>query len=188
MSTHLGNGCAAILPRHPNLIWEQLAADELLASLIVDGHHLPPAMVKSAVRAKSPARTILVSDAMAAAGGAPGSYRLGDMDVEVGADRRVSLRGTPFLAGSALTMSEAVANTVRFTGLAMDDVLPMASTQPADYLGIEVAGHVTAEWDPDRFVLDIVGISLSERGIAASTRICRRLKCWCADFFPLSSV
>ena len=55
MSTHLGNGCAAILPRHPNLIWEQLAADELLASLIVDGHHLPPAMVKSAVRAKSPA-------------------------------------------------------------------------------------------------------------------------------------
>ena len=156
MSTHLGNGCAAILPRHPNLIWEQLAADELLASLIVDGHHLPPAMVKSAVRAKSPARTILVSDAMAAAGCAPGSYRLGDMDVEVGADRRVSLRGTPFLAGSALTMSEAVANTVRFTGLAMDDVLPMASTQPADYLGIEVAGHVTAEWDPDRFTLRII--------------------------------
>ena len=96
---------------------------------------------------------------MAAAGCTPGSYRLGDMDVEVGADRRVSLRGTPFLAGSALTMSEAVANTVRFTGLAMHDVLPMASTLPAGYLGIEVAGHVTADWDPDRFVLDIVGIS-----------------------------
>ena len=41
LSTHLGNGCAAMIPRHSNLIWEQLAADELLASFIVDGHHLP---------------------------------------------------------------------------------------------------------------------------------------------------
>ena len=155
MSTHLGNGCAAIMPRHPNLIWEQLAADDLLASLIVDGHHLPPAMVKSAVRAKTPARTILVSDAMAAAGCEPGSYRIGDVDVEVGTDRRVSLRGTPYLAGSALTMPEAVANTVRFTGLTLDDVLPMASTLPAKYLGIEAAGQVTAEWDPDKFTLHV---------------------------------
>ena len=158
MSTHLGNGCAAVLPRHPNLIWEQLAADELYASLIVDGHHLPPAMVKSAVRAKSPARTILVSDAMAAAGCGPGSYRIGDVDVEVGAEKRVSLRGTPFLAGSALTMSDAVANTVRFTGLPLEDVLPMASTLPARYLGIDLAGQVTAEWDPDRFTLQITNV------------------------------
>lgn len=158
MSTHLGNGCAATLPRHPNLIWEQLAADDLLASLIVDGHHLPPAMVKSAIRAKTPARTILVSDAMAAAGCDTGSYRIGDVEVEVGADRRVSLRGTPYLAGSALTMAEAVANTVRFTGLALDEVLPMASTLPASYLGIDVAGQVTAEWDPDRFTLQITNV------------------------------
>lgn len=160
LSTHLGNGCAAVLPRHPNLIWEQMAADELFASLIVDGHHLPPATVKSVVRAKSPARTILVTDAMAAAGCGPGSYRMGDVDVEVGADKRVSLKGTPFLAGSALTMSDAVANTVRFTGLSLEDVLPMASTLPARYLNIDLAGQVTAEWDPVSSVLDIVGISL----------------------------
>ena len=67
LSTHLGNGCAAALPRHPNLIWEQLAADTLHASFIVDGHHLPPATVKAMVRAKTPRRAILVTDAMAAA-------------------------------------------------------------------------------------------------------------------------
>ena len=58
----------AMLPRHPNVIWEQLAADGLLASLIVDGHHLPPATVKAMVRAKGADRTILVTDAIGAAG------------------------------------------------------------------------------------------------------------------------
>ena len=124
MSTHLGNGCAAMIPRHTNLIWEQLAADDLLASFIVDGYHLPPALVKSAVRAKSPARTILVTDAIAAAGCAAGAYRIGEMEVEVAADGRVSLRGSPYLAGSAVTMPEAVSNTVRFT-LSLHDALPI---------------------------------------------------------------
>ena len=78
----------------------------------MDGHHLPPATVKTMIRAKSAQQTILVTDAMAAAGCPPGSYRLGYVDVEVGADRRVSLRGTPYLAGSALTMPEAIGNTV----------------------------------------------------------------------------
>ena len=54
LSTHLGNGCAQMLPRHPNFIWEQLAEDRLLASFIVDGNHLPPATIKSMIRAKTP--------------------------------------------------------------------------------------------------------------------------------------
>lgn len=165
LSTHLGNGCAAVLPRHPNLIWEQLAADELWASLIVDGHHLPPATVRTAIRAKSPQRTILTTDAMAAAGCPPGSYRIGDLEVDVGADRRVSLRGTPYLAGSALTMGEAVANTVRFTGLSVQEVLPMASTVPAYYAGIELDGLISAEWDPDRFELTITDVVTNTPGV-----------------------
>ena len=67
LATHLGNGCAQMLPRHPNVIWELLAADRVFASLIVDGHHLPPATVKAMVRAKGPRWTILVTDAIAAA-------------------------------------------------------------------------------------------------------------------------
>ncbi len=149
LATHLGNGCAQMLPRHPNVIWELLAADALFASLIVDGHHLPPATVKAMVRAKSPERTILVTDAMAAAGCAPGQYTLGGLRCDVTADGRVSLPGTPYLAGSALTMDRAVANTARFTGLSVDDVIPMASTIPASYLGTTTSGTVTAEWDAE---------------------------------------
>jgi N-acetylglucosamine-6-phosphate deacetylase len=158
LSTHLGNGCAATVPRHPNLIWEQLAADELHASLIVDGHHLPAATVKAIIRVKSPQRTILITDAMAAAGQPPGRYRLGDVEVEVGEGRRVSLSGTTYLAGSALTMPEAIGQAVRCTGLPLDEVLPMATTNPAAYLGIAPEGTVSGEWDPAGCQFRITGV------------------------------
>jgi N-acetylglucosamine-6-phosphate deacetylase len=159
LSTHLGNGCAAVLPRHPNFIWEQLAADDLWASVIVDGHHLPAATAKAIIRAKTPERTILVTDAIAAAGCEPGTYRIGELEVEVATDKRVSLRGTPYLAGSSLTMNDAVANTVRFTGLPLKDALLMAATVPAAYLEMPTAGTVSAEWDGEAFRLDVLEVS-----------------------------
>lgn len=147
LSTHLGNGCAGQLPRHPNLLWEQLANDQLFASLIVDGHHLPPATVKTFVRAKSPERALLITDAIAAAGCPPGRYLLGEVEVELDANGRVSPPGKPWLAGSALTMPVAVSNTVSFTGLPLMEVLKMATENPAHYLGMTARGCVTAEWD-----------------------------------------
>jgi N-acetylglucosamine-6-phosphate deacetylase len=159
LATHLGNGCPQMLPRHPNVIWDQLAADALFASVIVDGHHLPPATVKSMIRAKGAGRTILVTDAVAAAASAPGRYTIGDVDSELGEDGRVSLPGTPYLAGSSLTMDRAIANTVRFTGLSIDAVIPMASTIPATYLGMTTAGTVTAEWEPATGELHIRGVA-----------------------------
>src|SRR5207247_10279053 len=137
------------LPRHPNVIWDQLADAALAAGLIVDGHHLPPATVKAMVRAKGAQRTILVTDAIAAAGCGPGRYAFGGMHCEVAADGRVSLPGTPYLAGSALTLDRAIANTVRFTGLSLDAVIPMATTIPAAYLGTATAGTVTADWEAE---------------------------------------
>ncbi len=77
LSTHLGNGSHAVLPRHPNYIWEQLADDRLWASLICDGHHLPPSVVRCLVRVKTPARTILTCDASSLAGLPPGAIRNG---------------------------------------------------------------------------------------------------------------
>jgi N-acetylglucosamine-6-phosphate deacetylase len=84
--------------------------------------------------------------------------------VDVSDDRRVSLRGTPYLAGSALTMAEAVGNAARFTGLSLEEVLPMASTIPAKYAGIGADGTVTAEWNADRFELHILDVATSARG------------------------
>jgi N-acetylglucosamine-6-phosphate deacetylase len=158
LSTHLGNGCALTLPRHPNILWDQLAADPLSASFIVDGHHLPPATVKAMIRAKTPARTLLVTDAIAAAGCPPGRYRLGDLEVELSATGRVSAPGAGHLAGSALSMDHAVANTVAFTGLSIDEVLPMATTTPAHFLGIEPAGRVRATWDDSTHTLAITHV------------------------------
>jgi len=159
LATHLGNGCPQMLPRHPNAIWELLAADAVFASVIVDGHHLPPATVKAMVRAKGTARTILVTDAIAAAAAAPGRYTIGDVECELEEDGRVSLPGTPYLAGSSLTLDRAIANTVRFTGLPIDDVIPMASTIPASYLGMTTAGTIAADWDPCPGALQIREIS-----------------------------
>jgi N-acetylglucosamine-6-phosphate deacetylase len=160
LATHLGNGCAQMLPRHPNPIWELLAADGVLASLIVDGHHLPPATVKAMVRAKWPQRTVLITDAIAAAGCAPGPYSIGGVQCALGDDGRVSLPGTPYLAGSSLTLDRAIANTVRFTGLSLDEVIPMASTIPARYLGTTTAGTATADWDADAGELRIRSVRL----------------------------
>ena len=75
--------------------------------------------------------------------------------VESTAEGRVSAPGAPNLAGSALAMNTAVANTVRFTGLALNEVLPMASTLPARYIGLEPAGRVLAEWDEDNYSLSV---------------------------------
>ena len=155
LATHLGNGCAAMLPRHPNPIWDLLAADEVFASVIVDGHHLPPSTVKAMVRAKGARRTILVSDAIAAAGQPPGEYAIGSQICTLGKDGRVSLPGSSYLAGSSLTLDRAIANTVRFTGLTLDEVAPMASTIPAAFLDMTTAGTVDAEWNPDTCELQV---------------------------------
>lgn len=135
LSTHLGNGAHAVLPRHPNYIWEQLAADALSASLIVDGHHLPPAVVKVFLRAKGLHRCLLVSDAVWLAGRAPGTYQFLSGPVELTADGAVRVAGTRYLAGSALDLGTAVANVVRFTGIELADAVAMASRQPAMLLG-----------------------------------------------------
>lgn len=159
LATHVGNGCAQMLPRHPNAIWELLAADGIFATFIADGHHLPPATVKAMIFAKGPGRSILITDAVAAAGCRPGTHRIGDVTCELSADGRVSLPGTPYLAGSALTLDRAIGNTVRFSGLPLDAVVPMASTIPAAFLGVATRGTVHAEWDSGAAELRVVRVS-----------------------------
>ena len=137
LSTHLGNGAHALIPRHPNYIWEQLAADELYASLIVDGHHLPPAVVKTMMRAKTVERCILISDATSLAGMPPGSYQFAGKAVELTASQRIRLVGTEYLAGSAIALARGVENSVRFAGISLAEAVSLATLQPARLLGVE---------------------------------------------------
>ena len=137
LSTHLGNGAHGQLRRHPNYIWDQLAEDRLSASLIVDGHHLPAAVVKTFVRAKSPARCILISDVTALGGMPPGRYETPGLDpVELLADGRPVVAGQlQILAGAAVPITAGIANILRFTDEPLASAVDMASTQPAALLG-----------------------------------------------------
>lgn len=171
LSTHLGNGSHARIDRHPNYIWEQLADDRLMASLIVDGHHLPKSVVKSFVRVKSPSRTVLVTDAIAAAGLPSGKYYLGNVEVEVTPARRVNLPGTPYLAGSVLEMPTAIALTVAFTGASLGEAIRMATANPSQLLGLsenrgairlgQRADLLLASWQADPPRLDITDVILA---------------------------
>ena len=126
LSTHLGNGCHATLPRHPNVIWEQLAEDRLWASIICDGHHLPPSVVRSIVGVKTPARTVLTCDASSLAGCPPGRYREWDQDFEVLPEGKVVVPGTAYLAGSWAFADLCVGNVMRFAGVSLRDAVDMA--------------------------------------------------------------
>lgn len=136
LSTHLGNGAHAVLPRHPNYIWEQLADDRLWASLIVDGHHLPPAVVKCMVRVKTPARLILTCDASSLAGLPPGRYREWEQDFEILPSGKVVLAGTSYLAGSGAFTDLCVGNIINFAGVSLAEAIDMAGAHPRELLGL----------------------------------------------------
>src|SRR5262245_40081530 len=138
LSTHLGNGCHAMLPRHENPIWEQLAADELCASIIADGHHLPPAVVRCIARVKTPARLILTCDASSLAGLPPGRYREWDQDIDVLPGGRVSVAGTSYLAGSGVFTDVCVGNVIRMAGVSLADAIDMITRRPRELLGLPV--------------------------------------------------
>lgn len=137
LSTHLGNGCPAVLPRHNNCIWAQLAEDRLWASLIVDGHHLPPPVVKSLVRAKSPERCILVSDMSGMAGLPPGRYPGNICDVEILPDGKLVIAGQrELLAGATAAVCVGLVNVMHFAGLSLSEAVAMATSRPAALAGI----------------------------------------------------
>lgn len=141
LSTHLGNGAHRMLPRHPNYLWDQLAEDRLLASLIVDGHHLPPEVVKVFVRAKTPSRIVLVSDLSGLAGLPPGRYTSSGCDVEILADGRLVIAGQQqLLAGASRPLSTGVVNVMRFAGVDLATAIEMATAAPARLLGRRCGG------------------------------------------------
>jgi N-acetylglucosamine-6-phosphate deacetylase len=168
MCTHLGNGSHLQLPRHHNYVWEQLAADDLWASFIVDGHHLPPSVVKCMVRAKGSHRSILTSDAISAAGMPPGRYRLGAVDIVVQPNYRAERAdgaGSGILAGSAIDLLRGVENVIRFADVSLQGAIAMASANPARLMGLSSrigtvepgldANLILFEWSADLGTLQL---------------------------------
>jgi N-acetylglucosamine-6-phosphate deacetylase len=136
LSTHLGNGVADPLPRHPNLVWAQLAEDRLTATFIADGHHLPPDTLKAMLRAKGVDRSILVSDAVALAGMPAGVYDapIGGR-VELRSDGRLNMIGTQFLAGAARPLKDGIANVAGAATFSLGDAIRMTTGNPGRFVG-----------------------------------------------------
>ena len=99
-ATYLGNRCHAILPRHPDYLWAQLAEDRRTAGFIADGHHRPDDTLIAMIRAKGCTRSVLVSDSVTLAGSPPGRYVTpvgGEVELHPGG--RSSPLGRTILAG-----------------------------------------------------------------------------------------
>ena len=135
LSTHLGNALPQPQPKFLNPLMAQLAEDRLSASLIADGIHVPPDMIKVMLRAKGAERTILVTDATAAAATPPGLYGFAGMVIEHATDGSVRSPGTPMLAGSALCLDQAVRNIVAWNLLPATEAIALASSNPRRLLG-----------------------------------------------------
>jgi N-acetylglucosamine-6-phosphate deacetylase len=115
--THLGNGVPALLSRHANPVWAGLANDDLDATIIADGHHLPPSILKTILRAKGPGRCIVISDASPLAGLPAGEYWSMGAQVRLEANGRLHNPVTGYMAGSSATILDC-ANHVASLGLA----------------------------------------------------------------------
>lgn len=141
MSTHLGNGLPAMLPKLANPIMAQLAEDWLAAGFIADGIHLPVPALRVMVRAKGPGRAILVTDAVAAAAAPPGRYGFAGMAIDGAPDGSVRLPDMGTLAGSALTLATAVRNVAGWGIASGADAIGMASAAPAALLAPALHAH-----------------------------------------------
>ncbi len=134
--THLGNALPALLPRHENPIWAGLANDRLDATIIADGHHLPPSILKTILRAKSPEHCIVISDASPLAGLPAGEYWSMGANVRLEANGRLYNPATGFMAGSSATILDCANHLVSLGLAGLSDLGSMFFYNPLRLIGI----------------------------------------------------
>ena len=131
-ATHLFNAMRGIHHREPGTVSALLLDDRVAPELIVDGVHLTPAIVNLALKMKTPENIILVTDAMRAKCCGEGVFDLGGQSVTVkGAEARLT---SGALAGSVLTLNQAIRNMRHFTNCSVSDLIHMVCTTPAKQL------------------------------------------------------
>ena len=134
--THLFNAMSPFGHREPGSVGAALDDPDCWCGLIVDGRHVHPVALRLALRCKRAERFMLVTDAMPSVGAAESSFMLQGKRITVKDGVCVDETGT--LSGSAIDMATAVKNCVQMLGLPLDRAARMASTYPAQFLGV---GH-----------------------------------------------
>jgi N-acetylglucosamine-6-phosphate deacetylase len=144
--THLFNAMSALGHREPGLPGALLTDPRPTVGVIADGVHTHRSVIRLAWKALGPHRMNLVTDAMAALGMPPGRHRLGDFEVVVDATSARLSDGT--LAGSILSLDQALRNLIEVAGCALAEALPTLTSTPARAIGLDhergriVRGHV----------------------------------------------
>jgi N-acetylglucosamine-6-phosphate deacetylase len=152
-ATHLFNAMTALQSRDPGVVGSALENDSIYCGIIVDGNHIHFATVKVAWKAKPSGRMFLVTDAMPSVGSDVRSFSLGQFDVRVEDGKLMT--GDGVLAGSGLDMASAVRNCVQKVGIPKDEALRMASTYPAQFLGMgQALGRIQPGYRADMAVFD----------------------------------
>jgi N-acetylglucosamine-6-phosphate deacetylase len=152
-ATHLFNGMSRLHHRDPGLAAAVLVDERVTAELIVDGIHVHPLMVKMALMLKGTRGIVLVTDCMKALDMGAGEFVIGE--------RRSSLRdGAPrlddgTLCGSVLTMNRAIMNMRRYTGAPLEEIIALATINPARVLGLDgQKGALAPGRDADLVIFD----------------------------------
>lgn len=153
-ATHTFNAMRPLERRDPGILGEVLTNPVLSADIIADGIHLDPAIVKLFLAAKGDAGSVLITDATSATGMPDGSYRLGNLEVELKQGR--CMAGDK-LAGSVLTMDAAVRNVMRFAGWSLPQAVAAATSNAARVLKLEQSGRLTEGLAADLAVLNPKG-------------------------------
>ena len=152
-ATHTFNSMATLHHRRPGPIGAILSEERIFAQVIVDGVHVHPAMVALLVKAKGTDKTILISDAISAAGRPDGDFALGEHIVRV--EDGIARINEGNLAGSTLVMDQALRNVIKFCDLSLPQALRMATLSPAQAMGwYGQKGVLQAGADADIILLD----------------------------------
>lgn len=163
--THLFNAMSPLVNRAPGMTGAALDATGTTAGLIVDGHHVHPAVIRLAYRAKGPERLMLVTDAMSLAGTDRDSFVLQGRTIRRDGDRLVDDGGT--LAGSTLTMTQAVRTMMAQTGAPLRQAIAMASATPAGFLRLaDETGTIAPGLRADLILVDAALSSVKRSWIA----------------------
>ncbi|HET8555007.1 MAG TPA: N-acetylglucosamine-6-phosphate deacetylase [Rhodanobacteraceae bacterium] len=151
--THLFNAMSPFTSREPGTVGAALEDTDSWCGLIVDGHHVHPASLRVVIAAKSRGKMFLVTDAMPPVGSDDPTFVLNGETITARDGICQTADGT--LAGSALDMATAVRNCVNLLGLPLAEAARMASTYPADFLGLShTHGRIAAGCRADFAVLD----------------------------------
>lgn len=151
--THLFNAMTPLGSREPGVVGAALEDSNSWCGLIVDGHHVHPATLRVAIAAKPRGKMLLVTDAMPPVGADHPDFVLNGETITAKDGICQTVQGT--LAGSALDMASAVRNAVQMLGMPLDEAVRMASTYPADFLGLGAShGRIAAGYCADLVAMD----------------------------------